>query len=84
MMSTDIEKVINLNEDQVYLIRSDEKKHNWTIYAGCLVRNIPRNIKIIQGEKTYVAFLKKVTYVESGDRLTVVYKTDWYETNRGV
>ena len=82
MYSTQIEKVINLNEDQIYVIRSDDKNNYWTIYAGMLVNNIPRVVQIIKGEKTYEAFLKKAKYTESGDRLEITYKTDWYATHR--
>ena len=74
MYTTQIEKVINLNEEQIYVIRPNEKNNQWVIYAGMLVRNIPTEVTFIQGDKTYNAFLKKVKYTESTARMEITYK----------
>lgn len=82
MYSTQIEKTIVLDEDQIYVIRPDEKKNNWTIYAGMLVNNVPREVNFILNGKTYATFLKKVKYTEDTDKLEITYKTDWSKTHK--
>lgn len=76
MLYSNIKETINLDEEQNFYVKENEKNNKWEIHTTLVGSCIPTHITIIKNGVAKKAFLKKVQFTMSTFTYVITYHQD--------